>query len=438
MKLKVVLTGLVIMLHSAVLSGQNLLPSTENSAPAQPPAGVISQQSTPQTDELIRKRLKDIFRHIEGLENLQVNVKAGVVELTGEALNGQAKEKATQLAERTDGVVEVQNNIHEVQSIKKRLQAVFKLTEGRFETAVAYLPLFIIAMLVIFLFWFLANLIIRYDWLFKKMIPHFFLIELVKQCVRGGIIIAGVLLAFEILDANTLITSLIGAAGLFGLAIGFAIRDTVENYISSILLGLRQPFNPNDFVKIEESEGYIVRLTSRATILRTAEGNDIRIPNAKVFKATIINYSSNPVRRFDFTVNVGIDQNLPYIQQLAVQTLAAMDGVLQDPAPFCAVETVGDSSIVLHIYAWLDQSQADFIKLRSNALVLIKTVFDSANNRMPTQAAKTSEPPQPVENMKAIVEHKTQDITPDRNVKQQINQEREQGEDLLRANAKKE
>lgn len=430
------------MLHSVVLPGQNLLPSIEKSAPAQPPATVISQQSTPQADELIKKRLKDIFRHIEGLENLQVNVKAGVVELTGEALNGQAKEKATQLAERTDGVVEVQNNIREVQSIKKRLQAVLKLTVSRFETAIAYLPLFIIAILVILLFWFLANLMTRHDWFFKKITPHLFLVELIKQFVRGCIIILGLLLAFEILDANTLVASIIGAAGLFGLAIGFAIRDTVENYISSILLGLRQPFNPNDFVKIEESEGFIVRLTSRATILRTAEGNDIRIPNAKVFKATIINYSSNPIRRFDFTVNVGIEQDLTYIQQLAIQTLTHIEGALKDPAPSCSVENLGDSSTLLQLCGWLDQNQADFQKLRSNALSVIKTVFDNANIRMPKQAVETSPPPdkqpQPIGKVKTIVEHKTQDITPDRNVKQQIDQEREQGEDLLSANAKKE
>jgi small conductance mechanosensitive channel len=438
MKTHNVLIGLIMMLCPVPLLGLNIIQPNEKQAPAEPPTQVISQESTPRTDELIKKRLKDIFRHIDGLENLQVNVKAGIVELTGEALNGRAKEKAAELAERTNGVVEVQNNIREVRSITKRLRTIQKLTVDRLETAVAYFPLFIIAMLVIFLFWFLANLIIGYDWLFKKMTSHLFLIELVKQFVRGGIIIAGFLLAFEILDANTLITSFIGAAGLFGLAIGFAIRDTVENYISSILLGLRQPFNPDDFIRIEESEGYVVRLTSRATILRTTEGNDIRIPNAKVFKATIINYSTNPVRRFDFTVHIGKDQDLPYVQQLAVQTLANMDGVLQTPAPFCAVANLGDSSIVLQIYGWLDQSQADFIKLRSNALALIKTVFDSANIGMPKQAAKTSEPPQPIENVEAIVEHKTQDITPDRHVKKQIHQEREQGEDLLNANAKKE
>jgi small conductance mechanosensitive channel len=431
------LIGLIALLFSATLSAQDLLPPNGKPAQAESPAKDISQQSTPQTDELIKKRLKDIFRNIDGLEHLQVNVNAGIVELTGEALNAQAKEKATELAVRTDGVVEVQNNIREVRSIKKRLQTVFKLTLDRFETAIGYIPLFLIAVLVICLFWFLANLIIHFDWLFKKITRHQFLIELMKQFIRGGIIILGFLLAFEILDANTLITSIIGAAGLFGLAIGFAIRDTVENYISSILLGLRQPFNPNDFVRIEESEGFVVRLTSRATILRTAEGNDIRIPNAKVFKATIINYSTNPVRRFDFTVNVGIDQDLSHVQGLAVQTLTDMEGVLQTPAPFCSIVNLGDSSVTLQIYGWLDQNRADFQKLRSHAIVLIKTVFDSAGIGMPNQAAKVPSSTQE-DDVKAVVEQKAQDITPDRNVKKQIDRERKQGENLLNSHAKKE
>lgn len=63
--------------------------------------------------------------------------------------------------------------------------------------------------------------------------------------------IIGIVLALSVLDASGLVSTVLGAAGLLGLALSFALRDTVENYIASILPSLRQPFAPNDDVMIE-------------------------------------------------------------------------------------------------------------------------------------------------------------------------------------------
>src|SRR3546814_6970546 len=82
------------------------------------------------------------------------------------------------------------------------------------------------------------------------------------------------------------------------------------------MLSLRQPFRANDHVVIEGHEGRVVRLTSRATILMTLEGNHLRIPNSTVFKAVILNYTRNPERRFDF--ELGIDANDDPVDGMAV------------------------------------------------------------------------------------------------------------------------
>ena len=107
--------------------------------------------------------------------------------------------------------------------------------------------------------------------------------------MQGVILIIGIVLALSVLDASGLVSSVLGAAGLLGLALSFALRDTVENYIVSILLSLRQPFAPNDDVMIEGRQGRVIRLTSRATELLTLDGNHIRIPNAIVFEGVIVN-----------------------------------------------------------------------------------------------------------------------------------------------------
>jgi small-conductance mechanosensitive channel len=79
----------------------------------------------------------------------------------------------------------------------------------------------------------------------------------------------------EILDATALLGTIVGVAGVMGLAIGFALRDTVENYIASILLSIRQPFRPLDQIVLENYEGLVMKLTSRETILMTLDGNHV-------------------------------------------------------------------------------------------------------------------------------------------------------------------
>ncbi len=82
---------------------------------------------------------------------------------------------------------------------------------------------------------------------------------------------------------------------------------TADNYVSSLVLSLRQPFRAGDHAVIASHEGRVARMTSRATILVTLDGNHLRIPNSIVFKAVILHYTRNPERRFEF--DLGIDAN---------------------------------------------------------------------------------------------------------------------------------
>jgi hypothetical protein len=167
------------------------------------------------------------------------------------------------------------------------------------------LPLILVAigagLLVIFAGFFIA----RRKWPWDRMAPNAFIADIYRQIVRLSFIILGVVLALDLLNLTALLGTILGAAGIIGLAIGFAVRDTVENFIASIMLSIRQPFRPKDLVEIEGELGHVIRLTSRATILLSLDGNHIRLPNATVFKAKIINYSRNDERRFH--LRLGID-----------------------------------------------------------------------------------------------------------------------------------
>ena len=195
--------------------------------------------------------------------------------------------------------------------------------------------------------------------------------------------VLGVVVALNLLGSSTLMGTILGGAGVVGLAIGFAVRDSLENYIASIMLSLRQPFRANDHVVVDGHEGKVVRLTSRATILMTPDGNHLRIPNTIVFKAVILNYTSNPERRLDFQLGVDAEDDPQAAIETGSKALAALEFVLADPPPNGVIMSVGDSNIILKFTAWINQEQADFLKARSRAIRATKMAVEAAGFTLP-------------------------------------------------------
>ncbi len=250
------------------------------------------------------------------------------------------------------------------------------------DQAIELLPLLGLALGIVVLFAVIARLVTGGDWLFR-WIRNRFLRDLVRQFTAITLVGIGVLVALELLDATALVGAALGAAGVAGVAVGFAFRDIMENYLAGLLLSMRRPFAPNDFVAIDGDEGRVVRLTSRATVLLTLEGNHLRIPNAKVFKAVLVNYTSNPLRQFNFVVEVAVNEDLVRAQALGVQTLANMGAVTKEPPPFALIQELGASSVPIRFHAWVDQTSTDFFKAKSEGIRLVKSAFDAENVEMP-------------------------------------------------------
>jgi small-conductance mechanosensitive channel len=280
-------------------------------------------------------------------------------------------------------VVEVEDRITEVRDVQRRLAPAFATLRDRALDLVDWLPLAGVALVALLVFWVLGKWVGGRDQPFRRLAGNRFLADLLRHVARAAVVVVGAVLALEILDATALVGAVLGAAGLVGLAIGFAFRDTAENYIASVLLSVRQPFAPNDLVEIEGREGRVVRLTSRATVLMTLDGNHVRIPNAVVFKGVLTNFTRNPRRRFDFTVGVGTDVDLVAALGLGRDILVAMEGVLDEPPPQAWIDALGDSSVTLHFFGWVDQRANEFAKVKSEAIRLVKEAFDAAGYDMP-------------------------------------------------------
>lgn len=247
----------------------------------------------------------------------------------------------------------------------------------------ASLPMLLLALVVVWLAWRAGSWLSRRSALDRVARRNPFLRDLIKTSTRWAVALGGVLVALEIMNATALVGAVLGTAGVLGVALGFAFKETLENYLAGILMSVRQPFAPRDHVVINGNEGVVIALTSRATILMTLDGNHLRLPNALVFRSVMLNYSRNPTRRFEFDVGVGVKEDLLGAQRLGTSQLGKLDGVIAEPPPRAYIDALGDSNVQLRFHGWVDQRTHDFLLVRSEAIRTVKLALEDAGMDMP-------------------------------------------------------
>ncbi len=385
-------------------------------------------------DRAIQQRLSGIFSNVEGLRDVKVDVRSGVVTLRGESPSERLAEKAEGLAQTTSGVVFVENRIRPTLGVGERVRPTWERLKERGADFIRNLPVLGIAAATLLLFGLLARFIRIVEAPFR-FIDSRMLRDIVRRLLSTVVVVAGILVALELLELTALVGAVFGAAGVAGIVLGFAFREIMENYLASILLSLRRPFSTGDHVVIAAHEGKVIRLTSRDTILMTLEGNHLRLPNSMVFKAEILNFSRNPLRRFDFSVGLGVDEDISSAIALGRDTLFATPGVVPDPPPFARVEELGDSSVALRFFCWVDQRSADWFKVRSEAIRRAKVALDAAGIDMPMptyrinmaqlgEVGPARRPPAP-----EALEREAHEVGVDHHLEHQMSNERERAGD---------
>ncbi|MEO9129751.1 MAG: mechanosensitive ion channel domain-containing protein [Sphingomonas sp.] len=439
--------SLRVMIVAVMTLGAIPAAAQNNVAAADAPA-TITTRTTATPDAQIRDRIRGIFGEITTLRRIQISVASGVVTLKGKVPATADIGRAEAIASRVAGVVTVENQLTRDLAVDTNLSPALGNFGSDIGAILHALPLVGVALCLAALIAIIGYVIAGFERFWRIVTPNAFLAELVATAIRFIFIIFGLVAALEILGATALLGAVLGGAGVIGIALGFAVRDTVDNYVSSLMLSLRQPFRANDHVVIESSEGRVVRLTSRATILMTLDGNHLRIPNSTVFKAVILNYTRNPQRRFQFDLGIDADDNPLDGMAVGLAAVDALVFVLDLPKATAIIQDVGDSNILLRFFGWLDQSETDFLKGRSLAIQAAKSAleaggfalpepiyrlrFDEATplglrTLQPKPSRRNAKLPGPTPNMA------TQDTAPDRHIADLVNDERAEGagQDLL-------
>ena len=417
---------------------------------AKPPAAdpkLVQQaaRATQKDDERILAQVTARLARSASFRHVTASVQAGVAVLAGTVPDSEARQVAAKVVGAVEGVVAVENQLTLAADFNARLRETWEIFKDRATRFVAAIPLMLVAVLIVFIANGLGRWLSRHLGVVRLDSHNPFLGTVVRRGVRAGFMVVGLLLALDLLGATSLVTALLGSAGVVGIVLGFAFRDMAENYLSGILLSLRRPFEPRDHVRIDAHEGRVVSLSTRNTVLMTLDGNELLLPNAMVFKAVILNYSHNPRRRLSFQLSIGTDQDLQAAQDLGVATLSAMKGVLNDPGPSAAVDAVSSASVAITYFAWVDQRETDFGKARSEAIRLVKLALEQAGmgvaatvyqvKMLPDDAASPVPAAAPPPVQPAEVASAQADVSPSTELDDQLTQERARkaGQDMLNA-----
>lgn len=381
-------------------------------------------------DARLEDRLRDLYEQVEAFRGIEVSVRKGVVHLEGTVVQAQQAAEAEELAQKFEGTLYVANNVRAETDLADRVSPAVSRLRTFGTSFLEFLPVGILALFVVLVTIAGTRWIGAWD-----APPRLDVSPLVwgvsQRAVQAVIGLIGFVVTFDLLGVTSLVGALLGTAGVAGLALGFAFRDIIENYLAGVLLSLRQPFRVNDVVSVTDHEGRVVRLTARELVLLTFDGNHVRLPNSTVFKNVLVNYTQNSERLFYFSVGVGSDEDLSEVQEVGVDTLDAMSGVLVEPPPFARIRELGDSSTIVRFHGWVDQEETDFHKVESEAVRLVKQAFDEADIEMPEPTyrlqlfdAGDAPTPAPKGSTSPIVEQaKAIDVTRDRRLERRVEED---------------
>lgn len=377
--------SLALVVLATVASPASAQDPVSDAAPA--PAIETVSVDPKARDHDIEIRLENILAATKWFDKLDVRVQEGVVFLDGASDTGAHATWAADLARRTQDVAAVINRLEvEPPSIVDFEPATAGLRDlGR--SIVGALPLVVFALVVLGIGWLLSRLsaaIARRALARRTIAP--LLREVIARVAGAAVLIIAIYVVFRVAGLTTVALSVVGGTGLLGLVLGIAFRGITENFLASIFLSIQPPFRTGDLLAIGEHVGYVERLTNRATVLLSLDGNHIQIPNSTVYQATIRNYTSNPNRREDFLVGIGYDDAISDGQAVALQVLADHPAVLSDPEPWVLVESLGAATVNLRVYFWLDGTQHGWLKVKSSVIRLVKRAFQYAGISMPDEA----------------------------------------------------
>lgn len=254
------------------------------------------------------------------------------------------------------------------------VSAVWNQIQSMINGFLVLLPNIVLALIVFAIFFFIARAIKR---LVKRLTRNRRQARnlglVLGRLAQGITILVGLFVALSIVIPTFKVGDLVQLLGISGVAIGFAFRDILQNFLAGILILLTEPFQIDDQIVFNNFEGTVENIETRATTIRTYDGRRIVIPNSQLFTNAVTVNTAFDKRRIEYDIGIGYGDDMDWAKQLMLEAMHSIDEVLKDPAPDVLVMELAESSVNIRARWWINPPRRiDVLQSRDKVISAIK------------------------------------------------------------------
>lgn len=214
-------------------------------------------------------------------------------------------------------------------------------------------------------------------WATRRLSPQIGLIAGKLVFYLGG----ATILVTTMVELGFSLAPLLGAAGIVGIALGFASQTSVSNVIAGFFLIAEQPFVVDDLIQVGDMIGRVLSVDTMSVKLRTFDNKFVRIPNETLVKSTVINITRFPIRRVDVRIGVAYREDPERVRKVLLDIADRNPIALMEPEPLIVFDAFGDSSLNLLFAVWATREK--WLDLKNSIQEEIKSRFDEEGIEIP-------------------------------------------------------
>ena len=226
--------------------------------------------------------------------------------------------------------------------------------------------------------------------LFLRLILFYVKRTMKKRFSQQSIMIVRKLLSYTALfiilililkQLNVKLAAILGAAGIAGIAIGFASQTSLSNIISGVFLISEKAFTVGDIIKVDGISGIILSVDLLSVKIRTFDNQYVRIPNEKLINTEVVNVTKFPIRRLDINLTIAYKEDLSRVRELLLEITEKNPHCLDNPEPLFVIKEFGDHGVELLLGVWFFKT--DYLVTKNTMLQEIKEHFDREGIEIP-------------------------------------------------------
>ncbi|MFC4290981.1 mechanosensitive ion channel family protein [Sphingorhabdus arenilitoris] len=207
--------------------------------------------------------------------------------------------------------------------------------------------------------------------------------EMLGSFAKWSVYVMGSLLAATIVVPSLRPGDLIAGLGIGTVAIGFAFKDILQNWLAGILILLKRPFTNGDQIEVDDYAGTIEHIDSRATIIKTFDGQRVIIPNSQLYTNSVLVKTAYRYRRSEYDVGIGYGDDMGRAKDAILKSLRELKEVTDEHDIEVLPWDLAASWVTLRVRWWTDTDQFSVVTARAAVIAAIKQTLDAEGVDMP-------------------------------------------------------